>query len=466
MRFADGMSIRMRITLGTLLLAAAVFTCAAVVVHALVKNLLIDSTASLLDADMISFETSLVLEPYDDVDIPPEGQLILVVDPSGTEHASTIPAALRTELGDAQKLPVGSRGISVGDSRYLVGVEQVRNAVGTWTVVGARDQSSDDLVLSCLTSGMVAGAVALVGAFALLSWSLTGAALRPVERLRRSAEQIVDSGSDSLLPETPARDEIQQLASTLNRLIEDLHASVARERQMVSDASHELRTPLAILRGRLELLRTGDRSRLDEDIAEAERAAQRLSRTATDLLELSRLEASGSRAAAALAELIDETGRAVDRARFVCADRGIRIELSVSGAVRQTRAVAIRPSTFGRIADNLLENAAAAVEPGGSIEVRLGVASDEVTLSVADSGGGVPEAFLPHAFDRFSRADDARSGRPGAGLGLAIVAAATHAAGGRVALENRPSGGAVATVRLPLGESLRRARAIAQNAED
>lgn len=290
--------------------------------------------------------------------------------------------------------------------------------------------------------------VVLVAAFGLASWLLTGFALRPVTRLQRTAEQLVASGGDGLLPVGAARDEIHDLAVTLNRLIGELRATAARERQMVSDASHELRTPLSVLQTQLELMRTDDPGALAADVAAAKRATERLSRLSADLLELSRIESGNSPpAASSFADLVEEAGAAVDRTRLACSDKEIDIDFEVSGTTSPT--LGIRANTFGRVVDNLLTNAATAVGSHGRIGVQLVAEDDELRLTVTDTGPGVPEDFLPHAFDRFARGDESRT-TSGAGLGLAIVAAAVGSAGGRLALANRPEGGAMATVRLPL----------------
>lgn len=450
MRFLNQLSIRVRITLGTLLLALAFFVVSALIVHALVDRLLSDSTVALLEADIAPFETAILNEPNDAVDAPGDGQLIAVIDPSGTEHVSTLPRSLHDELGSLEEMTEAPTQVAVGGSRYLILIERVSDTAGEWTIVAARDQSSADAVMSTLTTGLLVGFAVLVLAFGLASWLLTGSALRPVARLRRSAEAIVAAKSQELLPVGAAKDEIQDLAVTLNHLIEDLRAAAARERQMVSDASHELRTPLAVLQGQLELMRAGDRVHLEEDILSAEHAAGRLSHLVAELLELSRLESrAGASGTATPAELVVEAGDAVDRARLAAAGRSIDIELSVDATDGPGRA-AIRAVTFGRIVDNLLGNAVAAVGDSGRIEVAVGIDESSVTLSVADDGPGMDEGFLPHAFDRFSRPDDARAGS-GAGLGLAIVSAAVAAAGGTATLDNRDPDGLLATIRLPLG---------------
>lgn len=447
----ERLSIRVKITLSTIMLALVGFAATAVGVHFMAEQLLADSMSSLVKADIATVETAIINEPSDTVDAPSEGQLMAVIDPGGAEHVSTLPDSLRSNLGDLNNLPDADRHLTIGSNHYFVVIDHVQSPKGIWTIVAARDQSSTENVMNQVTTVSIIGLAVLVLLFGLASWVMTGAALRPVERLRASAERIVATGSNELLPVTTARDEVQHLAATLNQLIAGLRASVERERQMVSDVSHELRTPLAVLQGQLELLRRGDRGHLDEDIADAERAAGRLTHVVADLLELSRLEATQDHSFSSKpAELLDEAGEAVDRARFANSERDLDIEFSIDGHAPRDAVIGMRPTTFGRLIDNLLSNAVAAMNPGGRIDVAITLDAQHLVLQVMDTGHGIPESFIPHAFDRFSRPDSARSKRSGAGLGLSLVAAATQVADGTVTLANREDQvGAIATVTLP-----------------
>jgi len=451
MRFLDRLSIRVRITLGTVLIAMLFFGAAALITRAVVENVLSNSTASLLEADIAPFETAIDSDPNDAVDVPADGQLVAVIDPAGTVTVSTLPASLWPALGDLRTVLDTPASISVGANHYLVRAKQVAGATGLWTVIAARDESSSDVVLTTMTRGLIIGLGVLVVAFGGLSWLLTGSALRPVSRLRRSAEEIVASGSRELLPVTAARDDVQDLAVTLNKLIESLRIAAARERQMVSDASHELRTPLAVLRAQLDLMREGDEERLDKDIANATAATERLAHLVSDLLELSRLEAAGGAdRSATLAQVCDAAGEAIDRARILVSDTDIDIDLVVADDIPWAAEVHVASETVGRILDNLIGNATHAVGRSGRVLAGLAVEGTDLILTVADDGPGIDRDFLPHAFDRFSQPDSARTGASGAGLGLAIVAAAAAAGGGAVTLVNREHGGVLAEVRLPL----------------
>jgi signal transduction histidine kinase len=264
----------------------------------------------------------------------------------------------------------------------------------------------------------------------------------------------------------PAQDELSELAMTLNDLIRRLRASADRERQMVSDASHELRTPLAVLRGQLELaeLDAGDPEALLQDIRSSHTTALRLGQLANNLLELSRIEAGPSSGRIDWRTLVDELTDAVDRARLLASGeeeaRTISVDFEYDPKARPAPGakVALSPTDFGRILDNLLGNAVTAIrsERGdrsdATITATLAAVDGEAVLTVRDSGPGMPDDFIPVALDRFTRADGARTSKSGGGggLGLAIVAALADAAGGRVTLANASPSGLLVTVRLPL----------------
>jgi signal transduction histidine kinase len=449
MRALSRLSIRSRITIGTLLLAALFFGGVGIVVRHQVEGILTDALFEVLKSDAAPFETAIQQEPNDSVDNPGEGQLLAVVDPTGTTQTSTLPATVNAQLAAIDLTDPGPQEIVTGGSTYLVAVETVESGTGDWTIISARNQDSSALVLADLTRGLVIGLGGLTLIFGAVSWLLTGAALRPVTQLRRSADAIVASGADELLPVGTAKDDITDLATTLNQLIADVRASAARESQMVSDASHELRTPLAVLQAQLELLRTGDRDTFDADIRAAERAAGRLTQLVSSLLELSRLDAGQPSTTATVEALIKEAGEAIDRARLSAMNDTVEIELTVPTDAASDAKVNMSELLYGRVLDNVLSNALRAVSGHGHITVSITREQSHLVTTVVDDGPGISSDFLPQAFDRFSQEDKSRGGTHGSGLGLAIVAAAATKAGGMVSLENAHPSGLVVKMTVP-----------------
>jgi signal transduction histidine kinase len=220
-----------------------------------------------------------------------------------------------------------------------------------------------------------------------------------------------------------------------------LHRTVERERALVADASHELRTPLAILTTELELALQGDRdpAQLREALASAQEEVARLTRLSEDLLVLARADRGELPLAPEdvdVVALLDEVA-----ARFgtqaAGAGRTLRVEAPAGLVLRADR---LRlEQALGNLAANALEHGA------GSVALRGRRDGDAVVLAVADEGPGFPDGFAERAFERFTRADAARTGA-GAGLGLAIVAVIAAAHGGTATAR-----GAEVLLRLPAG---------------
>jgi signal transduction histidine kinase len=262
--------------------------------------------------------------------------------------------------------------------------------------------------------------------------------------MRRRAAELTAGDADGRLPVPPSNDEIARLGTTLNRMLARLHAALARERSFVADASHELRTPLAILRTELELALRGRRTRdeLDAAVRSAAEETERLNRLADDLLVVARADQAGlplrtteleaGELLAGVADRFAGRARAEDRALRTEAAGELRLRADPSGVER----------ALGNMVDNALRHG------HGDVVLSAARANGHVELHVRDRGPGFPAAFLPVAFERFSRADEARS-RGGTGLGLAIAAAVADAHGGAARAANREQGGADVWLELP-----------------
>jgi signal transduction histidine kinase len=245
------------------------------------------------------------------------------------------------------------------------------------------------------------------------------------------------------LPVPPARDEVARLGETLNAMLARLEAALARERAFVSDASHELRTPLAVLRTELELAVRRGRSaeELEAALASAAEETERLSQLAEDLLVIARSDHGRLPVREEDVAAVELLERARERfaARASSAGRALRI-----AAAGEQRVLADRLRVEQALA-NLIENALR--HGDGEVVLAAEGRDGAVELHVCDEGPGFPPGFLASAFERFSRADRARSGG-GAGLGLAIVAAIASAHAGSAGARNRPQGGADAWIGL------------------
>jgi two-component system, OmpR family, sensor kinase len=379
-----------------------------------------------------------------DEDAPSRASVVQVVDPGGALVSSS----------QAGLLPLLD---SSGRSRVLAGhaVKETKDDIiglaGHWRIlaVPARlDGSRVALVLArplnerqetlhrLRTEFLIAAPAALALAI-LAGYLLAAASLRPVEAMRRQAAEITASVPGRRLPVPPSRDEIARLAETLNDMLARLEASFEHERRFIADASHELRTPLALLRTELELALRRPRSReeLEEALRSAAEETERLSRLAEDLLLFARAD-QGSlpvrpERVAARELLANVAGR--------FAGRAAQLGRSVVVVGEDEATIDADPVRIEQAIGNLVDNAL--THGDGAVGLSIASVGTRVELHVTDEGRGFPDGFAERAFDRFSRADDARSAG-GSGLGLAIVALIASAHGGSTGVGTADGGGA------------------------
>ena len=290
--------------------------------------------------------------------------------------------------------------------------------------------------LSSQLTLLVVIATAGVALAALLGFLVARTALAPIERFNRRAEAIADRPERTEQRiEVVGRDELARLAGTFNRTLDALERSVAAQRQLVADASHELRTPIATIRANLQLMRDEDRlSQEDRDALRADviEELDELTALVGDIVELARGAApAGEPGDVALDAIVAEAVQRIGR-------RAPKLEVRTRLEPTLVRGDEAR---IARAVTNLLDHARKWSPPDGLVEVEL----HDGVLTVRDHGPGFHEEDLPFVFDRFHRANDARS-KPGSGLGLAIVRETAQAHGGFVQAANAPGGGAIVSV--------------------
>lgn len=279
----------------------------------------------------------------------------------------------------------------------------------------------------------------LIVVAAVATWFLTGRALSPVRRMTRQVGVISGGTLHERVPVPGTGDEIQELGSTMNAMLDRLEADDQRLRQFVSDASHELRSPVAVLRSEAEVaLRAGSAVETGELAEGVLGESLRLERIVADLLVLARGDEARAPVSSTAIDLDDVVLAEAARRRGVSVDVG-----AVSaGRVRGTR------EGCERVLVHLLDNAARHAET--AVTVGLATAGGTVTLTVDDDGPGIPEADRARIFERFTRLEAARTrDTGGAGLGLAVVAATVASMGGTVAVDDAPLGGARFVVTFP-----------------
>jgi len=374
-----------------------------------------------------------------------------LLDASGAVDDST-PGLTTPLLTAAEVENALAAGVALRDTRVVAAEETIPARLltvptddGRLLVVGASTEDQDEALSRLLVLLLVGGPVAILLAGGV-GWIVAGAALRPVERLRREAELVSGSEPGRRLPVPDTGDELARLGDSLNGMLARLEEAVARERRFVDDASHELRTPLANLKAELDLAQRRARTvpELEAAVASAVEETDRLTRLAEDLLVLAR--AHGGRLPIRRQPVrLDELAREV-AAGFAARADGVSLRVTTT----YDEPVSADPDSLRQAMANLVDNALRHTGPAGAVTLSVDGDGDQVRVDVADTGEGFPEDFLGHAFEPFARADSARSrDHGGAGLGLAIVAGVVHAHGGEVRAANDPDGGARVTILLP-----------------
>lgn len=445
------LSIRAKITLGSILVAAALLAVALLVVRGQVAATVTDADSTLARSDLLSFEKDIAADPSEGVDDPGTGVLVYVRSPDGRVQVDTLPHDILELV--ANRSASNEQYTTTDDEgrTFVVVGRSVSTIDGDWALWSARSTSSSQLALEGLDRVLLGGGLVLLIGFGAASWLLATAALRPVTAMRRRAEQLGEGDPDGQLPVGAARDELAALATTLNGFLARVQASRTREKQMVSDAAHELRTPLAVLKTQLELAQgdAGNAQALAAHVRAAGASVDRLASLAANLLELSRLESQEAPPRSTTAgHLVNEFTGSIDRARVIAVRSDVTVDFAVEVA-HDDDLYAIDAQAFGRLSDNLLSNAIAALHAGGTVAASLRQSGRELILTVIDNGPGMPEEFLPVAFERFTRPDASRTASTGgSGLGLAVVRALAVDADGSATLANLSPGLRV-TVTLP-----------------
>ncbi len=385
---------------------------------------LAQTTAEVL-VDRVAIDGLPVVTEYDG------DALVQVVDASDRVAAAGRGAA-------NVSLPRTSGPITIEGTRYYV-VDIV--VPGTDLQVRVAQEYEDDAsTRRTAQTVLIAVAPTLLVLVAILAWFATARALRPVAEIRREVEAIGASDLHRRIEVPPTRDEIADLATTMNALLDRMETGSQAQRRFVADASHELRSPIATLRQYAELATTHPDDLAPGELAEVVGSAtERLQSLVDDLLVLATVADHDQREA----EEIDLDDLVLTE---LAAFRSTDVTID-SASVRATK-VAGQERRLAMVVRNLLANAMRHT----TSRVRVATGADEAGayLVVADDGPGVPEAERERIFDRFVRLDDGRArDAGGSGLGLAIVAAVVTDAGGTVVVDEAPGGGARFTVRLP-----------------
>ena len=316
---------------------------------------------------------------------------------------------------------------------------------------GADTKSAELRLEQLLLTIAIAFFVGVLPAILVGGW-LAARALEPVDRMITEVREITDGRSlhrRLALPMT--RDELSRLAETLNQMMTRLERSFAALRRFTADASHELKTPLTVVRAGVEraITRPGMPQEALAPLEETLQEVNRMTELLDALLTLARADegrAELHREPVDLREIIEEAG---ETGELLAEHAGVGIEIRLPP---EPLVVAVDRSRLRQLALNLIENAVKYTPSGGQVSVELAGSDGRAVFTVADTGIGIAPGDLPHVFDRFWRADSARtrtSERAGTGLGLAICKWIAEAHGGTIEVQSRPGRGTTFTVGLP-----------------
>jgi two-component system, OmpR family, sensor kinase len=456
------LSLRARLLLGVVILAALGLVAADVATYGSLRSFLLSRTDTTLQEEHQAFEAGG--GDGDEVHAPPgvyselraaNGQTVVVPLRVGlfrgqdTPPAPLLPQAIHVPAQPndgpdrVSYFTVGSRD---SGEQYRVRAAIEPKLGGSMLVVAQSLHDVNSTLHRLFFVELLVTLVVLAALAALGLW-IVRLGLRPLHRIEQTAEAITAGDLSHRVEHPDPQTEVGRVGAALNEMLDRIEASDRRLRRFIADASHELRTPLAAVRAYAELFDRGAATRpqdLERSMTGITREAERMSLLVDDLLLLARLD-EGRPLERNPVDLARVAREAVDAARVVEPDRPIDVSL-------EPATVTGDEAPLRQVVDNLLANARAHTPAGTPVSVELRRVEGQATLSVADRGPGLTEEQAARVFERFYRVDSSRTrASGGAGLGLSIVGAVVEAYGGTVEARPTPGGGATFVITLPLG---------------
>lgn len=479
-RRQDRTSLRTQLLIVVLVLAGITVLVTSVIAATVLRGYLLDRTDDQLRQSARPFADGPrfpIIDPSPRRFRPPTDYYVAVYDQDGTAvwnvdaPSSDQPGP---ELPDMDAATVAD----LAGEPFTVGAV---DDDGSWRMLVLEREGSGSVVIGLPLDGLDAtvnqlllidGIVAVLALAALagLAWWTVRTRLRPLEEVETTAEAIAAGDLSRRVPQRHPRTEVGRLSTSLNAMLSQIETafearriseheardSEARMRRFIADASHELRTPLTSIRGFAELYRQGighDEAGMERMTRRIEDEATRMGRLVDDLLLLARLDQQPALGREPV-DLIQLAADAVLDARVVARHHDVQMHVSST----------IPPTVIGdeprlrQVVHNLVRNATGHTPPGTTVHVTVGGAPNGwAVLVVHDDGPGMTSDDAAHVFERFYRADPARTrsdgtGGGGSGLGLSIVAALVAAHGGHIELHTAPGQGATLRVLLPAGD--------------
>lgn len=364
---------------------------------------------------------------------------VQVIDAQGRIRAASIDAdrlvpmvrPQRLDPGRRQRLEVPAERVGLAGPVRVVTVP-AGTAADPLTVLVARSMADVRHSTHVVRTILLVAFPLLVAVLAAVAWRVVGATLRPVEALRRGAEEITGRAGTGRLPVPASADEIHRLAVTLNGMLDRLESARVRQRAFVSDAAHELRSPLTNIRTELEVAqRLADRTDWTAVTGNLLADTERLSRLVDDLLLLARLDEAPQARGSGPVEL----GGLLTEVAARCPSPPVSVAPATGPLWTTGNADELR-RVLANLVDNAVRHARGSVLLAAEAHAEVGTGGVTYHLvTVTDDGPGIPAADRERVFGRFTRLDDGRARDDGgAGLGLAIVRELVRRAGGSIAL--------------------------------
>lgn len=375
------------------------------------------------------------------------GFAVRLIAPDGTVWDS---------LGDSAQVPLwvptttGYSTLGTGEARWRVFSQPIPVPGGqsiAWLQVAQSLAPMEDAVESLRTQILWGLPLTLVLG-GLGGYWLADRALRPIDRITRTAQAISAGHLSQRIGYTGPQDEVGRLAATFDRMLDRLQAAFERERRFTADVAHELRTPLTALKGRLDVVLGQPRTaaEYEDALRDLEGEVNRLIRLSADLLLLARLDQRRLPWQPQMLDLSELLLTVAEQVRPLADVQGLTFVEEVPPGLF----IVGDPDHLIRLFLNLLDNAVKYSPSGGRVTLRARREGAGVWVAVSDTGPGIPPEHLPHVFERFYRVEEARSRESGgAGLGLAIAWEIARWHGGTIEVASEMGRGTTFTVRLP-----------------
>jgi len=406
----------------------------------------------------------------------PQGELAWVFDPADADDAKTVERLRRVFMlaqtdGQVLEMSKGYAALGPETREQIQNVARMRDPVlvlrkdsrGTSYVVrmgvlrgqgkpyvaaiGLPVENALNVAETLLRTYFLMLPVMLLAIIAL-GWYAAGRALHPLSEVVNAAKKVSAGNLSLRIPQLGTDDELDTLIATFNGMMGRLESNFEQMRRFSVDASHEMRTPLTAIRGQLEvaLMTARNTEQYRSAVETALQDVERLGKIVKSLLHLAQAESGQVRLHKTEQELLPIVEQHVAQFTVAAEEKRIKIMLDSS----EPCPAAVDRTQFEKLLSNLLSNAVQYTQAGGEVRVGLSRDNGEIKLAVGDNGPGIPEAHLPHIFERFYRIRSGDRGpEKGVGLGLALVQWIVKAHGGRIAVKSSPGSGSTFEVHLP-----------------